>query len=111
MVANVATGASLTDLAYLAGRSLSSFKREFQTIYHVAPAQWLREQRLGRARILLQNTGASITQVCYTLGFESVAHFSRLFKRHFGLSPSALKRREVASQSAENRAKQTNIMG
>jgi AraC-like DNA-binding protein len=91
MEANLHTGASLRDLAYLAGRSLSSFKREFQAIYHVAPAQWLREQRLTKARTLLQSTGASVTEVSYTLGFESLAHFSRLFKQQFGYSPSTLR--------------------
>lgn len=86
--AHIESPVSLADLAYLAGRSLSSFKRDFQAIYHQPPAQWLREQRLLRAQRLLQTTDLSVTDVCYSLGFESVAHFGRLFKRQFGYPPS-----------------------
>jgi AraC-like DNA-binding protein len=97
MEANLTTGATLSDLAYLSGRSLSTFKREFQTIYHMAPAQWLREHRMEKARTLLQSTGASVTEVAHTLGFESLAHFSRLFKQQFGYSPSTHKKDEQKS--------------
>ncbi len=82
---------SLDELAYLSGRSLSSFKREFQQIYNISPAQWIRHKRLHKAKDLLENTEMSVTDVCYTTGFENVAHFSRLFKEYFGTPPSYLK--------------------
>ena len=44
---------TLTDLAYLSGRSLSSFKRDFFSIYHMPPAQYIREKRLTKAKELL----------------------------------------------------------
>ena len=37
---------------------------------------------------LLQSTNMTVTDICYTSGFESIAHFSRLFKSQFGNSPS-----------------------
>lgn len=87
---NYANPISLNDLAYLCGRSLSSFKRDFHAIYHTTPAAWIRQKRLTKAREMLA-TGMSVKDVCYSLGFESSAHFSRLFKAHFGQSPSASK--------------------
>jgi AraC family transcriptional regulator, exoenzyme S synthesis regulatory protein ExsA len=81
----------LEDFAYLAGRSLSSFKRDFFKIYGIPPARWITEKKLGYAQTLLVNTDMSVGDVCNEAGFESVAHFSRLFKRHFGISPSQTK--------------------
>src|SRR5258708_2846578 len=89
---NLLNPVSLTDLAYLSGRSLSSFKRDFQAIYNMPPSQWIREKRLDKATELLSATTMSVTDVCYTTGFEHAAHFSRLFKDHFGYSPSSGKR-------------------
>jgi AraC-like DNA-binding protein len=85
---NVMSPMSLSQLAALSGRSLSSFRRDFFAIYNMPPSSWLRKRRLEKARELLLNTTMTVTDVCYTLGFESLAHFSRLFKRHFGNSPS-----------------------
>lgn len=72
------------------GRSLSSFKRDFYAIYQTTPATWIREKRLVKAREML-STGMGVAEVCYSLGFESPAHFSRLFKSHFGQTPRAMK--------------------
>jgi AraC-like DNA-binding protein len=79
---------SLKDLAYLSGRSLSSFKRDFNNIYKIPPSEWIREKRLTRAKELLATTEMSVTDVCFATGFANVSHFSRLFKERYGYSPS-----------------------
>lgn len=79
---------TLPELAYLSGRSLSSFKRDFQTIYNVPPAQWIREKKLQKASEMLQNTTLSVSEICYSLGFENISYFSQVFKKHFNLPPS-----------------------
>lgn len=88
---NLMNAISLPQLAVLAGRSLSSFKRDFTAIYNMPPSTWLRQRRLQKARELLTNTTMNVTDVCYTLGFQNLAHFSRLFKSYFGYSPSTLR--------------------
>lgn len=90
---NLFNPVSLSDLAYLSGRSLSSFKRDFQAIYNTSPLQWIRNRRLDRAMELLANSVMSVTDVCYSTGFENVAHFSKVFKERFGVSPSMVKSR------------------
>lgn len=80
---------SINDLAYLSGRSLSSFKRDFKSIYNIPPSRWIREQRLKKAKELLSNTEMSVTDVCYTTGFESPSHFSKAYKSHYGHPPSS----------------------
>lgn len=85
-----ASPVTLPELAYLSGRSLSSFKRDFQSTYNMPPAQWIREHRLSRAKEMLQSTTMSVSEVCYSLGFENPTHFSRIFKEHYGMPPSGL---------------------
>lgn len=80
----------LSELASLSGRSLSSFKRDFRHAYNRPPAAWIRERRLEKAMEMLQYTALSVSDICYALGFRNPAHFSRLFKEHHGLSPSAV---------------------
>ncbi|MHC0442782.1 helix-turn-helix domain-containing protein [Flavobacterium sp. 3-210] len=85
---NVMNSVSIDELCTLTGRSQSSFRREFHTIYNMPPSQWMREKRLKKASEMLLTTKFTITDICYTLGFESIAHFSRLFKSYFGQTPT-----------------------
>jgi len=81
----------LPELAMLAGRSLSTFKREFEATYKSPPAKWIKERKLEKAKELLQNTSMQIHVVCKTTGFKNVSHFSRIFKKYFGYPPSRSK--------------------
>lgn len=79
---------SMNELAYLSGRSLSTFRREFESIYHVSPAKWIQEKRLQKAKEMLAASNLSVADVCYQTGYENVSYFSRLYKEHFGRNPS-----------------------
>ena len=94
MERNVLTGLSLDELAALAGRSLSSFKRHFRSVYHTAPAQWFRDQKIARAKSLLQGTNLSVTDVGLRVGFESPAHFSRVFRQTTGQTPQGFRQQD-----------------
>ena len=85
---NYTSPISLDELAYLSGRSLSSFKREFQDIYGTPPARWIREKRLSKAHEMLRSSSLSVADVAYSLGFENPTHFSRIFKQQYGIAPS-----------------------
>ncbi|WP_223192915.1 AraC family transcriptional regulator [Paenibacillus sedimenti] len=89
---NIFNPVSLNDLAYLSGRSLSAFKREFKEIYNTSPLHYIRNRRLDKAKELLTHTSLSVTDVCFSTGFENVSHFSKVFKERFGISPSLLKK-------------------
>jgi AraC family transcriptional regulator, exoenzyme S synthesis regulatory protein ExsA len=78
---NIFNPVSVNDLAYLSGRSISTFKRAFKEIYNSTPLKWIRNRRLDKASELLMNAHFSITEVCFSTGFENLAHFSRVFKK------------------------------
>ncbi len=79
---------TLSELARLSNKSLASFKREFRKVYQVAPATYIRNKKLAKARQVLALPAVRITDVAYDCGFSDIAHFSKLFKQRFGLSPT-----------------------
>lgn len=79
---------TVEDLAFLCGLSISTFKREFQQIFNTSPANYIKQQRLEKAKALLNSSELSISEITYETCFSDVAHFSRSFKSAFGVSPS-----------------------
>lgn len=77
--------------AYLSGRSLAAFKRDFGAIFGKAPGKWLQETRLEEARRLISEKGQKPTDVYIDVGFENLSHFSSVFKKTFGVPPSRYK--------------------
>jgi AraC-like DNA-binding protein len=80
----------LYQFAYLTGRSLSTFKRDFKQIFKTTPSKWLVQKRLGEARFLIKEKSRKATDVYMDVGFKDYSHFSLAFKKEFGLSPSML---------------------
>jgi AraC-like DNA-binding protein len=82
---------SVSDLAHISGRSLSSFNRDFKAIYKVSPKKWLQEKRLTRAKDLLVGKGFSVTETASEVGYDNVSNFIKAFKLKYGLTPKQLK--------------------
>lgn len=84
---NFSFNLTLADYAKLSCRSVSSFKREFRKHFKESPARWVTKKRMDMARELLENTSLPVTEVSMECGFESPAHFSRVFRKNTGLAP------------------------
>lgn len=69
------------------------FIRLFKHIYGKTPYRYLTSVRIENAIKLFQK-GHSISEVCFSVGFESISSFSELFKRLAGVSPSVFLRQE-----------------
>ncbi|WP_186774398.1 helix-turn-helix domain-containing protein [Chitinophaga pinensis] len=78
----------LEKFAFLSGRSLSSFKRDFHEIFGETPSRWLLKRRLDAAYQLISRQGRSASEIYLDLGFQDLSHFSFSFKKRFGTSPS-----------------------
>lgn len=79
---------SIERFAYLTGRSLSAFKRDFEKIFDAAPNHWLVQKRLEEAYYLIDKKGKRPSDIYLDLGFEDLSHFSFAFKKLFGRSPT-----------------------
>lgn len=80
----------LSRLAYLTGRSLATFKRDFGRLFRRSPSRWLVQRRLQEAHFLLKEQGLTPSQVYLEVGFEDLSHFSFAFKKTYGRAPSRL---------------------
>lgn len=80
----------ISRFAYLTGRSLATFKRDFERIFHTSPNRWIQRKRLSDAYFLLKEKGWKTSDVYLEVGFKDFSHFSFAFKKAFGIAPSML---------------------
>ncbi|MDG2167952.1 MAG: helix-turn-helix transcriptional regulator [Opitutales bacterium] len=84
---NVLTPLTLEDYARLSNRSLSSFKRAFKRKTGQTPGNWILENRLEHARMLVQATGKTISEIGAESGFKNASSFIRSYRTRFGMTP------------------------
>ncbi len=81
----------LAELARMCNSSVFHFARSFSARLGCAPFAYQRRVRLQKARKLLVETELPVQMIGYAVGIENPAHFSRLFRREIGFSPSELR--------------------
>ncbi|MBB5437698.1 AraC-like DNA-binding protein [Pedobacter sp. AK017] len=81
---------SMERFAFLTGRSLSTFKRDFQKTFGNNPASWLKKKRLDEAYFQISKQNKKPSDVYLEVGFEDLSHFSFAFKKEFGQTPSGI---------------------
>ena len=91
----------LSKLAELSGRSLSTFNRDFKSIFNNTPRRWLLRRRLIRAKEILSTTDRKPNNIYMELGFESLAHFSRTFKKEFEITLTDFRKNKHHSISSK----------
>lgn len=83
------TRISVEEVARQLGIDRSTLFRRFRERYGLSPKQYLDQVRLSHARRLLRDTGATVRTVAALSGFEDSHYFSRVYRRAFGVPPSA----------------------
>ena len=81
------------DMASAAGLSRAHFSREFRRAFGESPHAYLLTRRLERAAALLRTTDRSVTDICMSVGLQSVGSFTTSFTRAFGESPTVYRAR------------------
>ncbi len=77
------------DLARAAGLSRAHFSREFRRAFGEPPHTYLLTRRLERAAGLLRTSDRSVTDICFSVGLQSVGSFTATFTRTYGMPPTA----------------------
>jgi AraC-like DNA-binding protein len=92
------------DMARLCCMSPFRFGRAFKEAFVVSFRDYVVHLRLKEAARLLENPQAQVTQVAYAVGFNDLSHFSRMFRRQFGVTPSAAQDATRATKQAGKRS-------
>jgi transcriptional regulator GlxA family with amidase domain len=90
-------------LAAEVGMGPRNFIRRFKAATGRLPGAYAQILRVTAAKELLERGAASIQAVCSTVGYEDVAYFRGLFKRHTGMTPAEYRKRfaQMSCQRAE----------
>ena len=89
---NAAGVISVSDLAELISKSVSQTIRIFKKAYGVTPYEYLLDQKLGRAKLLLKGSNMSVKDISAALSFSDEHYFSGLFRKKTGKSPCEYRR-------------------
>ena len=84
-------------LARIAHVSEAHFTRTFRAAFGESPHRYLQRRRVERAMFLLRETGHSVTDICFEVGFQSPGTFSRTFRDIVGRSPRTYRREAVSA--------------
>lgn len=82
---------SLTQLAKISLLNEFKLKSGFKAVFNTTVFGYIRNLRMQYAKRLLCDMNLQVAEVAMITGYEHTQHFSIAFKKHFGISPSALK--------------------
>lgn len=89
MMADIAHGWTIAELSRVAGLNEKKLKNGFRALFDASVHQYLQDQRMRRAGDLLRQPDASVTDVSLAVGYANPSHFAKLFRRYYGVAPSA----------------------
>ena len=79
---------NVEDLTREVGISRAQLHRKMKEMTGISTGEFIRNLRLEQAARIIREQKVNITQVAYAVGFNNANHFSTIFKRHYGMTPS-----------------------
>ena len=70
------------------GISRAQLHRKMKEMAGLSVSEFIRNIRMEQAVRLLEEQKINVTQVAYSVGFSNLAHFSTVFRKQFGVSPT-----------------------
>lgn len=82
------SGITNVSLSRLCGISTVYFRKMFESVYGISPIKYLHNFRIKKAKAILLSDYESVEQVALSVGYNSIYHFSKMFKEYTGKSPT-----------------------
>ena len=93
MIADISRAWRLSELAGMAGYSVSRFCSLYKSEYGISPMEDLMNIRRERSKLLIHYGSMSLGAIAEAMGFSSIYYFSRQFKKKEGITPSNFKKK------------------
>ena len=90
------------ELAKKLGMSRSNLHRKLQMIQGKSASRFIREYRLEKAMLMLQNNVATASEISYRVGFGSPSYFNKCFHKYYGYPPGETKFRGLKLSHQED---------
>jgi AraC family transcriptional regulator len=100
LTANLECDVAIAEVAEECRLSRSHFARAFRQSTGAPPHKWLLERRVEVAKELMLNTRLPLVDVALSCGFSDQSHFTRIFSRFSGWTPSAWRRQGLAGATS-----------
>jgi AraC-like DNA-binding protein len=97
------------ELGQACGVSARHFFRAFRQSTGRTPHQWLMQERVLKAKNLLEHSDRTLAEISAMCGYANLSHFCRAFLSYFGQSPSTARRQAKASAAQRGHATSTSI--
>lgn len=97
MEENLEAPLNIAVIAKMIDTSVRQLERAFMAEMNVSPNEFYRRMRLRYARWMLLNTGRKVTDIAYDCGFADSAHFIRVFREAYGITPGKLRSSRAGS--------------
>ncbi len=92
-VENCCQNVSIPKMAEQSGLSTSQLQRDFRKLFRMSPGEYVMRLRLQIARRQLIESNEPVNLIASRCGFFDQSHFTRLFRKHTGLTPSHYRRK------------------
>jgi len=90
---NFVSSISMTEMAELAGLSMTQFNNRFRCILRMSPTEYVLSRRIQAAQNRLVTTSESILEIGLAVGFFDQSHFTKRFRKFTGMTPLAYRKR------------------
>ncbi|WP_417529689.1 helix-turn-helix domain-containing protein [Marinobacter lipolyticus] len=87
------------DIAELCCTNSYQLSRAFKRVYGITFQEYIVRRRIEKAIALLHNNSASVIDVCWAVGFHDASHFTKMFQRHTGMTPSQYRSKWLTARS------------
>ncbi|RXJ89659.1 hypothetical protein CRV01_07220 [Arcobacter sp. CECT 8983] len=92
LINNITNPPSLKELAYKSAINEFKLKKGFKQVFGNTVYGFLQEYRLFKAKELLEFNEININEASLLVGYKCSSHFSKIFKKQFGISPLEIKK-------------------
>lgn len=83
---------TVSELADMCNVSTNYFERLFKEYAGCSPNAYKIKKKMERAKLLLSVSDMTVRQISYETGFDDTAYFCRAFKKHFGITPTQMRK-------------------
>jgi AraC-like DNA-binding protein len=87
IVDNLTESLTIPKISTIIGTNQCYLKKGFKEVFNQTIFEFVQENRMIKAKYLLENTTSNITEIAFAVGYSSLSSFSQAYKNYFGITP------------------------